>query len=108
MIAGQYGLVTFYSWNHAVRAEQVLKRNEFSIDLIPAPREFTSNCGTALRFVWLERDAVEQSLESAHVPVEAIHEFSIDEVEDIDANGVDRSLGQRLTSWLKGAGYEAK
>lgn len=74
------GLATFYSWHHALRAEKVLARLEMQVTLIPAPREISSNCGTALRFDYMQLQAVQEVLAKSRVQVEAFH-FYVPELE---------------------------
>ena len=38
-------LVTFFSTHHALKAEKILKKDHENIDLIPTPREISSECG---------------------------------------------------------------
>ncbi len=38
-------LVTFFSTHHALKAEKILKKELAEIDLIPTPREISSECG---------------------------------------------------------------
>ena len=55
----QYGVVIFLSTSHAMRAEQVLDMSDAATKLIPTPRQFSSDCGLALRFEWHRRDDIE-------------------------------------------------
>lgn len=41
-------LVTFLSTHHALKAEKILKKEESGIDLIPTPREISSECGFSI------------------------------------------------------------
>ena len=108
MTSATYGLITFYSWNHAVRAERVLQKAEFVIDMVPAPREFTSNCGTALQFFWNEQDQVLETLQNAKVPIE--HTYPYPDGSDVDSEDVSgdaparSSLTERISSWLGRSG----
>ncbi|MBI2917363.1 MAG: DUF3343 domain-containing protein [Chloroflexi bacterium] len=69
------GLLTFYSWHHALRAEKVLREGGFRVELIPAPRELSSNCGTALRLEHGRLDEALELLAARRVQVEAGHRF---------------------------------
>jgi len=46
----QYGVVLFHTTSSVMRAEKLLKKKGYSIKLIPTPRQFSSDCGIALRF----------------------------------------------------------
>lgn len=44
------GLISFFASHYAIRAENVLTRAGFNCALIPGPKEYSPNCGLALRF----------------------------------------------------------
>lgn len=91
------GLLTFYSWHHALRAEKVLREGGFFVELVPAPREFTSNCGTALR---LDYGRLEESLGllvARRVQVEAAHRYL--PASEAVASGEQRA-GKPWRHWL--------
>ncbi len=68
-----YGVVLVPSTSHAIRAEQVCHRAGLKVKLIPTPRQLSSNCGTALRFAWPEREAMEKALCENKVDYEGVH-----------------------------------
>ena len=45
-----YGVVLFHTTSAALRSEKVLQRAGLTVKLIPTPRQFSSDCGIALRF----------------------------------------------------------
>ena len=69
------GVFTFYSWNHAMRAEKVLKEAGFQVALIPVPRELSSNCGTCLRFKYAQRTEAQEVLDAFRVRFEAVYPY---------------------------------
>jgi len=71
----EYGVVLFHSVSHALRAERVAVRAGLKIKLIPVPRQFSSNCGTALRFHWPDEPAVRRALQEARMEWQAIHKL---------------------------------
>ncbi|MBC7234488.1 MAG: DUF3343 domain-containing protein [Chloroflexi bacterium] len=72
----EYGVVLVYTTSAALQGEKALQRAGLVVKLIPVPREFSSDCGIALRFLWSEREAVEQALIAAHVEVAAVHRLA--------------------------------
>ena len=74
--AVEYGVVLFHSVSHALRAERVAMRAGLKIKLIPVPRQLSSNCGTALRFLWPDEATIRHTLEEARLRVEAIHKLA--------------------------------
>jgi hypothetical protein len=76
MVAGidiHCGVVLFYTSSSAIRAEKILLKNGLSAKLIPTPREYSSDCGIALRFDWRQSTRARELLETAHVEFSAMH-----------------------------------
>jgi hypothetical protein len=71
----EYGVVVFYSTSWALKAEKVAKEGGFEVKLIPTPRQISSDCGTALRFRWEDREALLALLESKGVRIEGVHKI---------------------------------
>jgi hypothetical protein len=69
----QQGVVLFHTTSAVMRAEKLLTKGGYSIKLIPTPRQFSSDCGIALRFDWNHCDAVKSVLDKAKVEFNAIH-----------------------------------
>jgi hypothetical protein len=72
------GLVTFFASHHAVRAEKVLKKNGFSVMLVPGPRDISPNCGVALQFEYKLLEQVEETLNQNKVQIEAMHRYQVE------------------------------
>jgi hypothetical protein len=69
----QYGVVLFHTTSAVMRAEKLLIKEGYSIKLIPTPRQFSSDCGIALRFEWNAQDQVKLVLDEARVEFDTIH-----------------------------------
>ncbi len=69
----QYGVVLFHTTSSAMRAEKLLLKADYPLRLIPTPREFSSDCGIALRFNWAQCEQVKAILNVARVEINAIH-----------------------------------
>jgi hypothetical protein len=67
-----YGVLLFCTGSAAFRAEKILTKEGLKSKLIPIPREFSSDCGTALRFEWDHSEQVQKLLESARVKISSI------------------------------------
>lgn len=63
----EYGVILFYTTSAALRAEKVLQRAGLTVKLIPTPREFSSDCGMALRFPWPQVEQARAALAAARV-----------------------------------------
>jgi len=48
--------------HYVIKGEKILRREGLTIDVIPVPREISSDCGMALEFSCPDRDRVEQLL----------------------------------------------
>jgi hypothetical protein len=45
----EYIILLFESAHHVMKADQLLTAAGFAFDIIPTPRQFSSNCGLAVR-----------------------------------------------------------
>ncbi len=68
-----YGIVLFHTTSAAMQAERAVRDAGLEQRLIPTPREFSSDCGIALRFDWNDAAPVATALEAAQVEVAGIH-----------------------------------
>jgi hypothetical protein len=71
----EFGVVLFHTTSAALRGEKVLQRAGLTVKLIPTPREFSSDCGMALRFPWAQAEEVQAALAAARVDVADIREM---------------------------------
>lgn len=69
------GLITFFASHHAIRAEKVLRTEEFTVKLIPGPKELSPNCGVALRIEHERREAAAVLLAAAKVLVDEVMRY---------------------------------
>lgn len=52
-----------------MKAEKLLKGKGFTVDLIPVPREISSDCGVAVELPWEERSGVSSLLGASGISV---------------------------------------
>ena len=69
----QYRVVLFHTTSAVMRAEKLLMKEVYSIKLIPTPRQFSSDCGIALRFDGNDHEQVKSMLDDAKVEFDAVH-----------------------------------
>ena len=69
----EYGVVLFYTTSSAIRAEKLLAKEGYTVKLVPTPRQFSSDCGIALRLDWQQHEQVRSALDKAHVEIDAVH-----------------------------------
>ena len=70
-----YGVVLFYTTSAVMRAEKLLLEKGYNIKLLPTPRQFSSDCGIALRFDWTQCEQVKSILDAGGVEINAIHKM---------------------------------
>lgn len=59
-----------------MKAEKAIKEKNISVQLIPVPRQFSSDCGMAIKIKEENIDIVRQLLEKGKYKVEGIHKIS--------------------------------
>lgn len=59
--------------HYVIKGEKILKGAGLKIDVIPVPREISSDCGMALEFSCKDQDRVEQLLMGEGVTVVGIY-----------------------------------
>jgi hypothetical protein len=64
-----YGVILFHTTSSALRAEKTLLKSGLVVKLIPTPREYSSDCGLALRFNWEQMQKVGDVLTTARVEI---------------------------------------
>ena len=67
------GVILFPSIHYALQAEKLVKGKGFFIDLIPVPRQLSSDCGICLLIEWEQRERLCSFLEEGGVRVEGVH-----------------------------------
>ena len=68
-----YGVVLFHTTSAAMRAEKLVVKAGYSVKLVPTPRQFSTDCGIALRFEWNHQHKIKAVLDQAKVEFDAIH-----------------------------------
>ena len=67
------GVILFPSIHFVLQAEKMIKGKGFSIDLIPVPRELSSDCGICMLIEWEEREKLCSFLEKGGLKTEGVH-----------------------------------
>jgi Putative Se/S carrier protein-like len=73
MIAGDYGVVLFHAIHLLFTLEKAMKNLGLPCQPIPTPRELSSDCGTALRFKWQDREKIQSLLAELMIENEGLH-----------------------------------
>ena len=69
------GVFLFYTTSAAFRAEKVLKDAGLAVKLVPTPRQFSSDCGIALRLEWVEAERAQALLVETGVEHAGLHQM---------------------------------
>ena len=69
----RFGVVIVATTSAALKAEKLLRSAGIREQLVPTPREFSSDCGLSVRFVWAQREEVSKVLTESKVDVIGIH-----------------------------------
>lgn len=67
------GVVLFYTIHAVFRLQKGLQGRGVDCKPVPTPRHLSSDCGTALRFHWGQREAVEAEISSLDLQIDSIH-----------------------------------
>ena len=68
--------MTFESIHYVMRAEKLLKRNEYEVVLIPVPRKISSDCGVSLKLFCDGIQEVKGFLEENGIEPVSFHEWN--------------------------------
>lgn len=71
----EYGVVVLPNTSMALKAEKTLQIAGFEIKAIPTPRQFSSDCGIAVRFSWENETQVRQVLVDQRVDFNGIYKM---------------------------------
>ncbi len=71
-----YGVILFHTSSEVFRAEKVLKQAGLPCKLIPTPREFSSDCGMAIRFEWKALSSINTLFEKSKIETAGVHQFN--------------------------------
>lgn len=68
-----YGVAMFHTTSAAIKAEKALKDASFDVKPIPTPRQYSSDCGIAIRFDWSRAAEVKAVLQQERIETAGIH-----------------------------------
>ena len=71
--------ITFHSTHLALKFENLLKKNNLTVKIIPVPRQISASCGLAGRTLLDDYDAILNLIKETSLDVEEIYEKVDDE-----------------------------
>lgn len=69
------GVILFHTTAMAMKAEKALTRAGYAVRLIPTPREYSSDCGIAIKFTAVGIDIVTETLNGSNIEIAGLHEI---------------------------------
>ncbi len=72
-----YGVILFHTTSGVMQTEKLLLKAGFVIKLLPTPREFSSDCGIAIRFEWFQSESVQSLLTQDNIDFKAVHRLNV-------------------------------
>jgi hypothetical protein len=70
-----FGVILFHNTSGVMRAERVLQKGGLVVKLVPTPREFSSDCGIAIRFDLVDKERILALIEHSHVETAGMHDM---------------------------------
>jgi len=70
-----YGVILFHTTSAVLRAEKILVQEGLTVKIVPTPREFSTDCGIALRLDWSRTSSAQALLKSAKIEIAGIHKM---------------------------------
>ena len=74
-----YAIITFHTTHFAIKAKKVLAGSGKRFEMIPVPREFSSDCGFCCKVSWDEREEIENILGENRVQIDSVFRSDEDE-----------------------------
>lgn len=71
----EYSVILFHSTNYAIKASNVLKKNDFSHKMVPVPRHLSSDCGYCVRYSSSDTEKIRVLFEENGVEYDRIEEI---------------------------------
>lgn len=65
-------IIVFNSTHQALKTEDIFRENDIDFDVVPLPKEFTADCGLALKISEVDMGDVELLLESSYIQIRGI------------------------------------
>jgi len=69
------GVILFHTTAMAMKAEKALTRAGYQVTLVPTPRQFSSDCGIAVRFAVVSKETVIEVMTKNDVEIAGLHEL---------------------------------
>ena len=70
-----FGVILFHNTSGVMRAERILQKGGVVVKLVPTPREFSSDCGIAIRFDLVDKARVKTLIDQSRVETAGMHDM---------------------------------
>lgn len=71
----RYSVILFFSNNHAIWCNELLRDSNLNCKMISVPRELSSDCGYCVRFNRVDRSVVTDLLSSSDIEYDRIEDL---------------------------------
>jgi hypothetical protein len=72
-----FGIITFQSTHHAMRAERILTQEGIKTKTIPTPRDITLSCGIAIRIAVDDLETIIELKRSGKLEYKELHHLRV-------------------------------
>lgn len=69
----EFFFISFESTSYALQAEDYLKSHEFSINIIPTPREVSQSCGLSIKVNGGSLDKIKEIIDDEKIRVKGVY-----------------------------------
>ena len=69
------GIVLLKTRALVTQTERILSKKGYNVTIVPTPRQFSGDCGIAVRFPWSFHDTVKAVLENNGIEFQGIQEL---------------------------------
>jgi len=73
ILMNEFGIITFQSTHHAMRAEKVLTEEGIKTKTIPTPRDISLSCGLAIRVAFEDLETIMELKRSGKLDYKELH-----------------------------------
>ncbi|MDI6604534.1 MAG: DUF3343 domain-containing protein [Thermoanaerobacteraceae bacterium] len=67
-----YAIIVFYSYQHAILCEKLLKQNNISVEFISTPKSIMNSCSHSLKFKLEYAEVVKTIVQRTSIPYKGI------------------------------------
>jgi len=78
----EFGVITFKSTHHAIKADSTFNRESIDFRTIPTPREITHSCGLAIKFNLEDMEKIKDVIQKNNIEINGIYKIMKDGIKN--------------------------